>query len=64
MEIKFVRSSCPDPWNGPGYMVWTDKYTGKFQCVGFTSNKNIKSIKEYFVSEGYYVSVVEEPQVY
>lgn len=64
MEIKFIKSDCPDPWNGPGYMVWTDKYTGHFQCVGFTSNKNIKSIKEYFVSEGYCVSIVEEPQVY
>lgn len=61
MEIRFIRSRCPDPHNGLGYRVWTDKYTGEFQEVGFTSNKNLDEMKKYFIDEGYRVSVIDDP---
>lgn len=58
--IKFVRSDCPDPYNGPGYNVWSDQYTTYFNYCGFVSNKNLEGIKSYFLSEGYYVKVIED----
>lgn len=59
--IKFVRSDCPDPHNGLGYMVWTNQYTGHFQCVGFISRKRLGDMKNYFTLEGYNVKVIEDP---
>jgi len=61
MEIRFIKARCPDPQNGPGYMVWTNEYTGEFQCVGFTSNKNLIDMKKYFADEGYCISVIDDP---
>lgn len=62
MEIKFIRSDCPDPYSGPGYRVWTNQYTSYFNCVGFISKKNIEDMKNYFTLEGYDVKVIEEPE--
>ena len=60
MEIKFIRSDLADAYNGPGYAVWTDQYTGTMKPVGFVSRKNARDMEDYFTSEGYNVKVIED----
>lgn len=60
MAIKFIRSDLADAHNGPGYAVWTDRYTGSMRPVGFVSRKNLRDMEDYFTSEGYNVKVVED----
>lgn len=60
MEIRFIRSDCPSPDSGEGYMVWTNQYTERFKCLGFVSRRNISSMKEYFLGEGYDVRILKD----
>ncbi len=60
IAIKFIRSDLADAYNGPGYAVWTDRYTGSMRPVGFVTRKNLQDMEDYFTSEGYSVRVVED----
>lgn len=61
MEIKFIRSECPSSDCGPGYNVWTNRYSNYYRSVGFISDRSLPGMVEYFKDEGFVVNIIDDP---